>query len=66
MHFFIVSFVASLLGMAYLVFGKKQGRMIAMLAGAGLCGYSYFIDSLWVLYGIGAVLAIAPFLYEVE
>ena len=51
-------------GFAYIVYGRRQSKLVAVVAGLLLCVYSYFIDSwLWLsLIGIG--LCAAPFLID--
>jgi hypothetical protein len=51
---------ASVLGMAYFVYGKKASRASFLLAGAALCVYPYLVDSLWAVALIGIALAAAP------
>ena len=56
--------VAGALGMAYIVYGKRQTKFVPLIAGVLLCGYTYFIDS-WVwLCAIGALLLVAPFVID--
>ena len=56
----IISLIAGLVGTAYFMYGRKQGRSVAMWAGAGLCVYPYFIGN-WVLQLVlGLLLAALP------
>ena len=48
-------------GMGYIVYGRKQGRIIALWAGVGLCAYPYFVSNVFAVIGIGIVLIAAPF-----
>jgi hypothetical protein len=58
------SIITGAVGMAYMVYGKRQTRLVPVVAGLLLCGYSYFIDS-WVWLGVvGAALAVAPFVID--
>ncbi len=50
------------LGMAYLVYGKKQGEIVPALAGIGLCAFPYFISNVWAMLLVGAALAVVPWL----
>ncbi len=59
-----VGFVAGVFGMAYFVYGKKQARFSAMLAGVLLCVYPYFVGSLLWECVIGAVLLAVPFVVD--
>lgn len=54
----------SALGMAYIVYGKRQAKFAPVIAGLALCVYSYFVDG-WVwLWVIGALLAALPFFVD--
>jgi hypothetical protein len=60
----LFSAFASLLGIAYMAYGKRQVKYVPLLCGLALCVYTYFFDS-WVWLGaIGAVLAILPFFVD--
>lgn len=61
----LVGVVAGAFGTGYFVYGKKQDRLIPMLAGAALCVYPYFINNLWVALGVGAALLALPFIWRV-
>ena len=50
--------------MAYFVYGMRQTKIVAMLAGLMLGIYPYFIDSLLWLCVVGVVLVIAPFVID--
>ena len=55
---------AGVFGMAYFSYGKKQGKLSAMLCGVALCVYPYFFDSLLWLSVVGGVFLVLPFLTE--
>jgi len=57
----VVGFIAGVFGMAYFVYGKRQRKITATIAGVVLCVYPYFIDSLLWLCVVGGLLLIAPF-----
>lgn len=60
----LIGIVTGALGMAYIVYGKRQTKFVPLIAGVALCAYSYFIDS-WVgLTLVGALLAAAPFVFD--
>jgi hypothetical protein len=61
-----VGMVTGVVGMAYFVYGKKQGLPIPLLSGIGLMVYPYFIDSLTISIAIGVVLASLPFFIKTE
>ena len=60
----LVSGVASVFGLAYVTYGKKQGRIWFALSGVMLMVYPYFVDSVATSLGVGAVLLAAPFVLE--
>jgi hypothetical protein len=60
----IIGFIAGVFGAAYFVYGKKQMKMSAMIAGVALCVYPYFIDNVWLEVLVGALLLAAPFLVD--
>ena len=50
--------------MAYFVYGRRQKKLVPVLAGVLLCIYPYFVDS-WLWLGvIGAILLAAPFVVD--
>jgi hypothetical protein len=60
----LIGIFTGALGMAYIVYGKRQTKFVPLIAGVALCAYSYFIDS-WVgLTVVGALLAAAPFVLD--
>ncbi len=60
----LVIVMASVLGAAYWVYGKRVGRMGFMLSGAALCFYPYFVSGLWVVVLVGLGLAAVPFVLD--
>lgn len=46
-----------LIGLVTFNYGRKQADLVAMLTGAALCVYPYFVGSLWVLWVVFLVLA---------
>lgn len=48
----------------HFVYGKKQTKLVPMIAGGLLCIYPYFIDSLLWLCIVGGILIIAPFFID--
>jgi len=53
------------IGMGYILYGRKQANMIALLAGVGLCIFPYFISSVWMLIALGAGLVLLPFMIRI-
>jgi hypothetical protein len=50
------------IGMGYIVYGRKQANIMALLAGVGLCVFPYFINSVWISIAIGVGFVLLPFL----
>jgi hypothetical protein len=59
-----VAIVASALGMAYMMYGRRQAKFAPVIAGLLLCVYPYFLDSLLWLCVVGVLLAAAPFVFD--
>ena len=58
------SVLAGAVGFGYIVYGRRQAKLVPVVSGLLLCGYSYFIES-WVWLSIvGAVLLAAPFFID--
>lgn len=53
------------IGMGYIIYGRKQANMIALLAGVGLCIFPYFISGIWMLIALGAGLVLLPFMIRI-
>ena len=49
------------IGMGYIVYGRKQANIMALLAGVGLCVFPYFTNSVWMSIAIGVGLVLLPF-----
>jgi branched-subunit amino acid transport protein len=49
------------IGMAYIVYGRKQRRGMALLSGVALCAYPYFISNILAIVIIGLALMAVPF-----
>lgn len=56
--------IAGALGMAYIVYGRRQTKFVPLIAGVLLCGYTYFIDNWIWLCVVGALLLVAPFVID--
>jgi hypothetical protein len=59
-----IGLLAGAFGVAYFVYGKRQAKLVPMLAGVGLCVYPYFFDSVVWLSVVGLLLAAAPFVID--
>ena len=58
----IFSFVFGSIGFGYLIYGKKQQRLIPLIAGMGLCAFPYFIPNAYAMVTVGTTLIAAPWL----
>jgi hypothetical protein len=59
-----VGLIAGAIGMGYFIYGKRQLKIVPMVAGVLLCIYPYFLDSLLWLSLVGLILIAAPFLID--
>jgi len=50
----------SVFGLAYFVYGKKQGKSVPLVCGIALMVFPYFVDSDLLLAGIGLTLLAVP------
>ena len=64
MNSFIVGIIAGAFGAGYFIYGKRQTKVVPMLAGVLLCIYPYFTDNLFWLSVIGVLLLVAPFFVD--
>ena len=56
--------VTGAVGLAYIVYGRQQAKLVPVVSGLLLCVYSYFIEG-WVwLSVVGTVLLAAPFVID--
>ena len=61
---FFFGVVAGAIGVGYLVYGRRQRKLVPVIAGVLLCVYPYFVDSgLW-LGVVGALLVAVPFVVD--
>lgn len=56
--------LAGVFGVAYFVYGKRQTKLVPLVAGILLCIYPYFIDSVLWLCIVGILLLAAPFVID--
>jgi hypothetical protein len=64
MNSLLFGVVAGAIGLGYFIYGKRQVKIVPMVAGALLCVYPYFVDNLLWLALIGLVLVVAPFVID--
>jgi len=58
----IFSVFPGAIGLGYFIYGKRQAEIIPMLAGIGLCVFSYFTSNLILSILLAAALIIIPWL----
>jgi len=51
-------------GTGYFVYGKKQAKGSAMIAGIALCIFPYFVPGLFAQLVVGVLLLAVPFLFR--
>jgi hypothetical protein len=56
------SIVFGMFGVAYVMYGKRQGDLFFILSGMGLMGYTFLVDSTAAVIWVGAALVIIPFI----
>lgn len=60
----LIGMLAGVFGVAYFVYGKRQAKLVPLVAGVLLCIYPYFIESaLWMAI-VGILLLAAPFVID--
>ena len=52
------------IGFGYFVYGKKQQRFAALLAGLALIIFPYFVSNTYALAVVGLGLMAAPFFFD--
>jgi hypothetical protein len=60
----VIGIIAGALGVAYIVYARRQARFAPLIAGVSLCAYPYFVDSPVWLCVVGALLAALPFVLD--
>ena len=49
------------IGVGFFIYGKKQKAIVPLCVGITLCVFPYFIANVYVLVGVGVVLAAIPY-----
>jgi hypothetical protein len=60
----VFGIVAGAIGVAYLFYGRRQMKLVPVIAGVLLCIYPYFSESWLWLSIVGALLVAAPFVID--
>ncbi|MCE9618476.1 MAG: hypothetical protein K8R92_01025 [Planctomycetes bacterium] len=61
-----INIFAGIVGLAYIIYGKKEQKLIPLVSGFGLIVLPYVIESNTILIAVCAGLAIAPFVIRLE
>jgi hypothetical protein len=56
--------VTGALGLAFIIHGRRTAKIVPVVSGVLLCGYTYFVDGWLWLCVIGALLLAAPFVID--
>lgn len=49
------------IGFGFFLYGKKQRAVVPLITGIVLCVFPYFIESVYVLVGVGLLLVAIPY-----
>jgi hypothetical protein len=60
----VVGVISGAFGIAYFVYGKRQSKVVPIIAGVLLCIYPYMTEDLFALCAIGALLLAAPLVVD--
>jgi hypothetical protein len=60
----LIGMLAGVFGVAYFVYGKRQAKLVPLMAGVLLCIYPYFIESVLWMSIVGVLLVVAPFVID--
>lgn len=60
----LIGMLAGVFGVAYFMYGKRQAKLVPLIAGVLLCIYPYFFDSVLWLSVVGVLLLGAPFVID--
>ena len=60
----LLSVLMGSLGVGYFLYGRKQMKPSALIAGILLCGYGYFIPGFWFQLLVGVLIAAVPFVIQ--
>ena len=64
-NFLFLSFLFGTIGVAYLMYAKKQQKWMAFLSGLGLCAFTYFFTNMVFIIVVGIMLMILPFVIRI-
>ena len=55
----------SSIGLGFFVYGKKQSRLVPLVAGLALMVYPYFVDTVPLVLGVGITLIALPYFVRI-
>ena len=59
-----IGMIISTVGVGYMMYGRRQSKLVPVIVGVVLCIYPYFVED-WVwLTVIGVPLLVAPFVID--
>jgi membrane protein required for beta-lactamase induction len=64
--YLLIGVITGAFGTGYIVYGKKNGKIVPLVSGVLLCAYMYFFDSLFWIIVIGLALMIVPFVIKYD
>lgn len=60
----VIGFIAGAIGTGYFIYGKKQARVIPLIAGAGLMFVPYLIENMGLLLIVCVALLVLPWVVK--
>lgn len=60
----LLGFVFGLVGMAYIIYGKKTSQFLFLITGIVLCVYPYLVPGVPAIVVVGLLLSVAPFIVQ--
>jgi len=57
----LISMLIGSIGFGYFIYGRKQMKASALVAGVLLCIYPYFIPNIWLMLLVGGIIMAVPF-----
>ena len=59
-----IGMITGAIGAGYLLYGKKQAKLLPAVCGILLMAYPYFTDNVWILLIVGVALITAPWVIK--
>jgi len=58
-----MSMIFGVIGMGYMMYGKRTSRIVPLAAGMLLCVFPYVVTNLYAMIAVGVALSVGPFFY---